>query len=36
MIKYVLKRIGLAFITAVIILSLTFILINLLPFQKPL
>ena len=36
MIKYVLKRIGLAFVTTVIILSLTFILINLLPFEKPL
>lgn len=33
--KYVLKRLGLAFITAFIILSLTFILIKLLPFQKP-
>ena len=33
--KYVLKRIGLAFVTAFIILSLTFILIQLLPFTKP-
>ena len=33
--KYVLKRIGLALITTFIILSLTFILIKLLPFQKP-
>ena len=33
--KYVLKRLVLAFITAVIILSLTFILIKLLPFTKP-
>lgn len=32
--KYVLKRIGLALITAFIILSLTFILIKLLPAQK--
>ena len=36
MVKYVLKRMGLALITAFIILSLTFILIKLLPFQKPL
>ena len=36
MVKYVLKRIGLALMTAFIILSLTFILIKLLPFQKPL
>ncbi len=36
MIKYVLKRIGLAIMTAVIILSLTFILIKLLPINKPL
>ncbi|MGN1294915.1 MAG: ABC transporter permease [Bacilli bacterium] len=36
MTKYVLKRIALALMTAVIILSLTFILIKLLPFQKPL
>lgn len=35
MIKYVLKRIGLALITAFIILSLTFILVKLLPFEKP-
>lgn len=35
MAKYVLKRIGLAFVTTVIILSLTFILIKLLPFQRP-
>jgi oligopeptide transport system permease protein len=35
MFKYVLKRIGLALITAFIILSLTFILIKLLPFPKP-
>ena len=34
--KYVLKRIVLAFITAFIILSLTFILIQLLPYEKPL
>ena len=34
--KYVLKRIGLAFLTAFIILSLTFILVKLLPFQRPL
>lgn len=33
--KYVLKRLVLALITAVIILSLTFILIKLLPFTKP-
>ena len=33
--KYVLKRLGLAVVTLVIILSLTFILIKLLPFQKP-
>ena len=33
--KYVLKRIGLAFLTTFIILSLTFILIKLLPFQRP-
>ncbi|MBQ4061202.1 MAG: ABC transporter permease [Bacilli bacterium] len=36
MIKYVFKRIGLALITAFIILSLTFILIKLLPISKPL
>lgn len=34
--KYVLKRIGLAMITVCIILTLTFILMKLLPFQKPL
>lgn len=34
MIKYSLKRLGLAFITAFIILSLTFILINLLPVKQ--
>ena len=34
--KYVLKRIGLAVVTAFIILSLTFILIKCLPFSKPL
>ena len=34
--KYVLKRVILAFITAFIILSLTFILMKLLPFTKPL
>lgn len=33
--KYVLKRIGLAFVTTFIILSLTFILIQLLPFTRP-
>lgn len=33
--KYVLKRIGLAFVTAFIILSLTFILMKCLPFQMP-
>ena len=33
--KYVLKRIGLAFITPFIILYLTVILIKLLPFQRP-
>jgi oligopeptide transport system permease protein len=33
--KYVLKRIGLALVTAFIILSLTFILIQLLPFPQP-
>ena len=36
MVKYVLKRMGLALMTAFIILSLTFILIKLLPFQRPL
>lgn len=35
MTKYVIKRLILAFITAFIILSLTFILMKLLPFQKP-
>lgn len=35
MTKYVLKRIALALMTAVIILSLTFILIKLLPFEQP-
>lgn len=35
MFKYVLKRVGLALLTAFIILSLTFITINLLPFEKP-
>lgn len=34
--KYVLKRIGLAFITSVIIVSLSYFLIHLLPYQKPL
>lgn len=33
--KYVLKRLVLAFMTAFIILSLTFILIKLLPFERP-
>ncbi|MCI9438907.1 MAG: ABC transporter permease [Lachnospiraceae bacterium] len=33
--KYVAKRIGLAFMTAFIILSLTFILVKLLPFERP-
>jgi len=33
--KYVLKRICLAFVTAFIILSLTFILVKLLPFTQP-
>ena len=33
--KYVLKRIGLALITSCIILSLTFILIKCLPFERP-
>lgn len=36
MAKYVIKRIGLAFMTAFIILSLTFILVKLLPFERPL
>lgn len=35
MAKYVAKRIGLAFMTAFIILSLTFILVKLLPFERP-
>lgn len=35
MTKYILKRIALALITTIIILSITFILIKLLPFQKP-
>lgn len=35
MLKYVLKRIGLALITTFIILSLTFILMQLLPFSRP-
>ena len=35
MFKYVLKRCGLALVTAFIILSLTFILMKLLPFAKP-
>ncbi len=35
MIKYTIKRLILAFFTTVIILSLTFILMKLLPFQKP-
>ena len=34
--KYVLKRIGLALVTTVIIISLSFFLIHLLPYQKPL
>lgn len=33
--KYVVKRLCLAFVTAFIILSLTFILIKLLPFERP-
>lgn len=33
--KYVLKRIALAFVTAFVILSLTFILMKLLPFSEP-
>ena len=36
MAKYVAKRIGLALMTAFIILSLTFILVKLLPFERPL
>lgn len=35
MFKYTLKRIGLALVTAFIILSLTFILMRLIPFSKP-
>ena len=34
--KYVLKRLGLAMITTVIIISVSFFLIHLLPYQKPL
>lgn len=34
--KYVLKRIGLAFVTCVIILTVSFFLIHLMPYQKPL
>ncbi|MCR5809320.1 MAG: ABC transporter permease [Clostridiales bacterium] len=34
--KYVLKRIGLAFLTTFIILSLTYILVKLLPYERPL
>lgn len=34
--RYVLKRIGLALVTVFIILTLTFLLMKLLPFQKPL
>ncbi len=33
--KYVLKRIILAFVTTFVILSLTFILVKLLPYEKP-
>lgn len=33
--KYVLKRIGLAFLTTFIILSMTFIFVKLLPFERP-
>ena len=33
--KYVLKRIGLALMTSFIILSLSFILIKCLPFERP-
>ena len=33
--KYVLKRVILAFVTAFIILSVTFMLVKLLPFQAP-
>lgn len=35
MTKYVIKRILLAFLTMFIILSLTFILIKLLPYERP-
>lgn len=35
MVKYIIKRVTLALITLFIILSLTFILIQLLPFEKP-
>ena len=35
MFKYVLKRLGLAFISIFIILSLTFILMKMLPYQVP-
>ncbi len=35
MLKYILKRIGLAFVTIIIILSLSFVLMKLLPFEKP-
>lgn len=33
--KYILKRVGLALVTTIIILSLTFILMKMLPFQMP-
>ena len=33
--KYVLKRLGLAFLTAFLIISITFILVKLLPFERP-
>ena len=35
MVKYIIKRVLLALVTLFIILSLTFILIQLLPFEKP-
>ena len=35
MLKYVIKRIVLAFVTAFIILSLSYILVKLLPFERP-
>jgi oligopeptide transport system permease protein len=35
MLRYTLKRIGLIFVTAFIILTLTFILMKLLPFERP-